>query len=192
MQTNLSTSLPSAWIDRLFSRLALTYGNKFADMWRGQDVESVKQMWANEMAGFTADEIRLALETLRTSNPAWPPTLYEFMDLCRPAPPAINPEVAFCEAMRGLERRKRGEMGDWSHKAIYWAAIDVSAFDVLNLSWPQVKGRWTQAFEKRLADPNLPPIPEPPKQLTAPETPHKQGQERIKAMLAGLTAKMTA
>ncbi len=75
-------------------------------------------------------------------------------------------------------------MGHWSHRAIYWAAIDVSAFDVLNLNWGQIKGRWTKALEARVADGNLPEIPEPPKALPQPEVVKTGQDERLDALAA--------
>ena len=189
--TTLSTALPNAWIERLFVRLASIYGNKFADMWAGQDVVGVRQMWANELSGFSADEIRGGLDRMRFKHPSWPPSLFDFMELCRPSVKveSVNHEAAFYEAVRATEKRKQGDMGAWSTKAAYWASIDVSAFDLLNLTWPQIKGRWTKALNERLADPNLPEIPEPPKRLVAPEVPLDRNVERLHEMLASLTGK---
>jgi hypothetical protein len=178
-------SLPNAWIDRLFSRLAVCYGNKFADMWRDQDLGMVKNTWCVELAGLTADQIRNALDVLPAKHPTWPPTLFEFIALCRPT--AIDPEVAYHEALRGTYARRDGEPGSWSCKAIYWASIDVSAHDVLNCTWPQIRGRWTQALERRLADPNLPAIPEPPPRLAPPAEPIERNVQRVTEMLAVLT-----
>jgi hypothetical protein len=64
-----STSLPNAWIDRIFSRLALAYGSKFADMWKGQDMESVRAMWGQELAHLTGQELALAFQSLRRLHP---------------------------------------------------------------------------------------------------------------------------
>lgn len=161
-------SLPIAWIGRLFERMSLIYGtDKVQGMWRGQSIEDVQGFWSEELAGYSAEELRRGVQAMR-NNPTWPPTLYEFMDLCRPPQGQMSPEAAFYEAVRATEQRKRGEMGAWSKPAHYWAMMDVSAFDVLNSTWPQIKGRWTQALESRLKDPNPQPIPEPPKQLAPP------------------------
>lgn len=168
--TRQSTALPSAWIDRLFERLGFAYGTeKFAALWRGQNIDDVKAYWASELAAFSGDELRRGLDALRRVHPSWPPTLYEFADLCRPPVDAVHPELAFHEAIRGVTARREGKPGQWSSKAVYWAAIDVSAFDLLNSTWPQMRVRWTQALEKRMADGNLPAIPEVPKALPAPE-----------------------
>lgn len=183
-----STSLPGSWIDRLFVRLGAIYGNKFADAWESQSIEEVKAVWADELAGYTADEIRAGLIALRQRAPTWPPTLFEFAAYCRPlARGPADPEIGFHEAVRGLDQRKRGEAGEWSHPAIYWAAQDVGPFDVLNCTWPQLRARWSAALERRLAEANLPPIPVPPPQLPAPPRDievDKANLARIKAMIA--------
>ncbi len=178
-----STSLPSAWIDRLFARLDSLYGNRFRDMWKGSDVADVKAIWGAELVGYTAEEIRRGLESLRGKHPSWPPTLYEFTDLCRPGL-TLSPEAAFHEAVRGVEERKQGRMGKWTARAVYWAMIDVSAFDVSSLTWPQIKSRWTVALESRSADQNLPEIPEPPKALPPPEVVKSGQSERLDALAA--------
>ncbi len=182
MTTRPLTVLPSGWIDRLFERLWGFYGNKFADMWKDMPIASVKACWAEELAGYSGEEFKRGLDALRSKHPTWPPTLFEFAALCRPSAPAIEPEAAFHEAVRGVEQRKRGNMGQWSAKAVYWAAMDVTPFDLLNSTWPQIRSRWMRAFEARSADANLPEIPEPPKQLEAPP-PVRNGEDaRLDAM----------
>lgn len=183
-----STALPSAWIERLFARLAAIYGNKFSDMWAGQSIASVRDMWAAEMSGLTASQIRAGLMQLRSKHPTWPPTLYEFMDLCKPSAAEIDPESAFHQAVLGTYARREGKFGEWSHRAVYWAAIDVTAFDVLNLTWPQIRSRWTRALNSRMADPNLPEIPEAPKRLPAPPRVAKGDSKIIDELAAKLTS----
>jgi len=91
--------------------LALTYGNKFADMWRDQDTATVKAFWAEKLAAYTTPELRTAMDSLYTSHPSWPPTLPEFCALCRPPAQSANHDAAFYEAMRVIEHRQRGEVG---------------------------------------------------------------------------------
>lgn len=161
-------ALPSAWVDRLFQRLAAAYGSeKFVSLFRNQEMADVKALWAAELSGLSADELRHGLEAMRAKHPSWPPSLYEFFALCRPTS-AFDPEAAFVIAVRGLTARKEGQMGEWPNRAIYWTAMDVSAFDVLGSTWPQIRARWTDALRKRMDDPNPPQVPEPPKQLAAP------------------------
>jgi hypothetical protein len=76
-------SLPESWIDRIFERLSCLYGSKFADMWRGTDVHQLKTVWADKLGGFCdrPEIIRLSLESL--DEKPWPPTLPEFLEICR-------------------------------------------------------------------------------------------------------------
>lgn len=76
-------SLPDKWIDRLFSVMGAIYGSKFADMWAGTDPEIMKQVWGDKLSGFAhrPDIIRGALDDL--DSMAWPPTLPEFVGMCR-------------------------------------------------------------------------------------------------------------
>lgn len=183
-----STALPSAWIDRLFERLGANYGTeKFAALWRGQDIDVVKAVWSRELGALTGEELRGGFERMGRAHPTWPPTVFEFVALCRPIAPTVEPEIAFHEAVRGVEERRNGAMGQWSSRAVYWAMVDVSPFDVANSTWPQIRARWTRALEVRAADPNLPAIPEPPLALPAPpkdgET-NAEGLQRLHEMIA--------
>lgn len=75
--------LPDAWIERLFDRLAALYGSKFADLWKNTDLQNVKATWAEKLGGFgdRPDIIRHALDAC--DDRPWPPTLPEFLGLCR-------------------------------------------------------------------------------------------------------------
>lgn len=98
MQSNQPPSaLPPEWVKRIFEVMACTYGSRFLDMWAGQDGEAVKGYWGARLAGFAGQPqaIKQALEALE--DRPFPPTLPEFIDLCRsasrrqPAGPAISP-----------------------------------------------------------------------------------------------------
>lgn len=76
-------SLPAAWVDRLFSRLSLRYGEAFTRQYAGMDMATVKADWA-ECLGFMAsrpDAIAYGLERLEE----WPPHALRFKSLCLPA-----------------------------------------------------------------------------------------------------------
>ena len=77
-------SLPVKAIDRLFERLALTYGAAWVRQWEGLNMNDVKAMWAHELAGYAnrLDAIAWALENL----PPRCPNIIEFKSLCREAP----------------------------------------------------------------------------------------------------------
>lgn len=77
--------LPENWINKIFSHMAGLYGSKFADLWKGTDLEDVKHLWAKKLGGF-ADQpnaIKQALDALDAKP--FPPTLPEFLTMCREA-----------------------------------------------------------------------------------------------------------
>ena len=72
-------------IDRLFGELEALYGSKFADLWAGTDIERVKAKWTEKLRGFAEHPgvIQKAVDALDESPT--PPTLPEFLGLCRDA-----------------------------------------------------------------------------------------------------------
>lgn len=95
--TSRTPYLPQPWVDRIFSHMACMYGKKFAETWAGQDADTLKAFWAAKLAGFSdhPQAIKSALDAL--DERPFPPTLPEFMSLCRdalrrsPAGPALPP-----------------------------------------------------------------------------------------------------
>lgn len=82
--STLVNSLPPAWIDRLFARLTAYFGvQKVGAMWAGADMDEIKAVWGEELGRFKGESIAAALERLRDSGSEWPPTLPEFVELCR-------------------------------------------------------------------------------------------------------------
>lgn len=155
-----STPLPSAWIERLWSRFASMYGNKFLDMWRGLNIDEVKSAWAEDLAGYSADELKRGLEWCKTQ--AWPPTLPEFMTACRPVLDAKAEWAEACDQMR-IRLEGRGE-DRWTRPQVYWAAVAIGWYDLNATAWEQIRSRWTKA----LADAKADPIPEYRAALPAP------------------------
>ncbi len=68
-------------IDRLFARLEAFYGSKFADTWKNCDLENVKSVWADGLGGMTRDELLAGVMGCKGKD--WPPTLPEFIKLCK-------------------------------------------------------------------------------------------------------------
>jgi hypothetical protein len=77
--------LPILWIEKIFSRLAVAYGQDFLNRWRGIPISDVKADWSSCLAGFSDNprSIAFALENLPDSKP---PTAQEFRAICRQAP----------------------------------------------------------------------------------------------------------
>ena len=69
-------------IDRLFQRLAATYGAHWDRLWDGVPIDDVKSAWVHELSGQTRESITWAVENL----PERPPNAIQFKALCKQAP----------------------------------------------------------------------------------------------------------
>lgn len=107
-------SLPDGWVERIFEHMSCAYGSKFSDQWGGQDPATLRAFWARKLAGF-ADKphaIKAALYSL--DDRPFPPTLPEFITLCRTAArrecsvPALPPPPAL---PRDEAAQRVGEIG---------------------------------------------------------------------------------
>jgi hypothetical protein len=142
----------------------LTYGKRFIDQWIGVKPDAMIEHWAHELAGYSREELQNGYLAMQSRD--WPPTLPEFKKLCRPPLDAL---AAYYEALRGLEARRKGQMGHWSHPAIYWAACPMT-FDLLHQTWASLSGRWDKALHEQLAQGTWQPIPP-----VAPALPYQPG-----------------
>jgi hypothetical protein len=84
-------SLPIPAIDRLFQRLAATYGAAWDRSMGSTPVNDFKAAWAHELSGFTGrlDALAWALENL----PEKCPNVIEFRNLARRAPEPETPRL---------------------------------------------------------------------------------------------------
>jgi hypothetical protein len=137
--------LPQKVVAKLFASLGGQLGAKIADLYAGVKSEIVQSEWARGLAGFTRAEIVRGMAESRTRRFA--PTLGEFAQMCRPA---IDPECAWLEAVDGLAARDNGQTGDWSHPAVYRAAMACS-FDIRNRSFQTVRRTWEWRLRKEFA-----------------------------------------
>jgi hypothetical protein len=157
--TQLSTStdpVTEKWIDALFAKMSSYYGNRFADMWRDSSMQAIKSIWSQELLKLSREEFTRGANALLTQE--WPPTLPQFIKLCRPA---IDAVAAYYEAVNGVIAREHGNIGEWSHPAIFWASVKIGAFDLKHQGYSAIKGRWDAALNEELAKGNWTTIPEP-------------------------------
>ena len=129
-----SAVLPSAWIERLFSRFRAIYGNRVETMWREADPREVQSVWGESLGRYEAVDIKRALETMVLAYADYPPTLPQFTSMCRDARNArtqqaaklthvrynpVAPEVlaAIHELTRDPVNRKR-DPKDWARRIL--------------------------------------------------------------------------
>lgn len=159
-----------------------TYGVKFADAWRGCDMETVKADWAEALRDYSVVELRAGIEGLKTRP--WPPTQPEFLALCRPA---IDPDVSFVEAVREYRKRFADGNDNWTRVEIFWAAQAIGYYDLTTRPYSHLIGRWKQALAEAKRDPipvHLPALPQRGAVVANPET--------VKRIFAELDARLAA
>lgn len=154
--------------------MTFAYGAKFADQWKDIDPAGLKKHWAEKLAGLKNEELKSGVQKLDTLD--WPPSLPQFIKLCKPT---VDGMVAYYEALNGVEARKRGEKGVWSHPAIYWAAMPMS-YDLSSQTYSQMKGRWERALEEQMAKGEWATIPEPMLALPEPGKSHLSRENAAK------------
>lgn len=78
-------------IDRLFKRMAATYGAAWTRQWDGTPMNDVKTAWGHELAGYVnhLSAVAYALDNL----PERCPNVIQFKALCRAAPSADVPRL---------------------------------------------------------------------------------------------------
>ncbi|GAA4401171.1 hypothetical protein [Quisquiliibacterium transsilvanicum] len=103
-------SLSIKAIDRLFERLAATYGAGWTRQWADVPMADVKTAWAHELATFanSLHRIAWALENL----PPKCPNVIEFKALCRLAP---APDVPMLPMPKADPERVKAELAKLGH-----------------------------------------------------------------------------
>src|SRR5690606_33878455 len=137
----------------------------FAQQWAGCAIVDVKDTWKRGLAGMSRDELATGVIACRQRKYA--PTLPEFITLCRPV---ADPEIAYHEAAKGMMAREKGHLGIWSHPAVYWAAVEIGQFDLVNNGYQAVKARWSKVLSEQFAKGSWDLIPDVPPALPAPVT----------------------
>lgn len=168
-------------MDHLYNRMDGMYPNRWRANFTGENaIQAWRNTWSEafDEDSITLEEIRAGIKNCRRMFD-WPPSLTEFMRACRPM---LDPEVAFHEAVKGLTARRKGERGDWSHPAIYYASIAVGQHDIMNCAYATMKGRWEKALAAQLAQAEWAPIPEASIALPEPKRTELTNAEAQKAM----------
>lgn len=169
-------SLGISCIDHLFNRLDGAYPHKWRSNFANlQAIDNWAESWveAFEAEGITPDDVKVGLRECRRRF-AWPPSCAEFIQACRPQ---VDSMRAYYEAVAGVQERFAGKYGEWSHPAIYWAAMPMAA-ELREQTFSQVKARWETALDTQLAKNAWGEIPQPMVALPAP------GKSRTRAAAA--------
>jgi len=76
--------VPEHWVDKLFARFSVIYGHKWTSVYPNSEMISVaKREWARALGRVTGEQIQLGIEGLIDSGEPWPPTIPEFITVCK-------------------------------------------------------------------------------------------------------------
>jgi hypothetical protein len=183
----LDTFNGKSMMEALYDRLDGAYPHKWRSNFASQEaIDNWMVSWAEAFAdeGIQPSDIKAGLKACR-SKYEWPPSCAEFIKACKPS---VDSMTAYYQALAGIEARKRGEEGQWSHPAVYWAAMPL-AFDLGSQTFSQMKGRWEQALAEQMGRGEWPAIP---KAMVAIAAPGKSllSRENATAMVAELGLKL--
>lgn len=119
------TTEPVSSIQWLFGKLGAAYGAAWDRSLGATPIEDVQAEWNKRLLGFTAGDIRYALDHLPSSKP---PNVFEFRDLCRASPkkqvPLLEQTPANPQRVAELAKQVRESFGTeakkdpkaWAHK----------------------------------------------------------------------------
>jgi hypothetical protein len=173
-------------MDHLYNRLDGAYPHKWrANFPDEQAIDNWAESWveAFEDEGITPADVKTGLKACR-SRFGWPPSCAEFIQACKPYADITG---AYHEAVAGLEARGKGERGEWSHPAVFWAATLLQR-DLMGQTYSAVKDRWAAALKAQLGRTEWAEIPAPRPQLAAPGQ-TKLSREGAAAMLRELESR---
>lgn len=180
-----------SYMDRLWQRLAALFPTQWAPKFTSADsIRNWAELWA---IGFceeclTPEEVQLGLRALRRHR--FPPSLGEFIQVCRPI---LTDEQAYYEACDQMKRRRRPRLlptgervsdDKWSEPAIYWAAARMGS-DLLNRTYPEVKVRWARILEIERKKPRR-EVPAPMLAIEAPKPEPKISEADQKRIIGDL------
>jgi hypothetical protein len=69
-------------IDAIWNKMLVVYGHEWTRKFDGMPLDEVKGAWADDLRGFTVEQIKYGLSMLGER----PPNLIQFKDLCKKAP----------------------------------------------------------------------------------------------------------
>ena len=111
-------SMPLQAVDRLFSRLTMTYGPAFTRTFEGLELNEVKSLWSHELAFYCTQERMIDVAWALENLPERAPNIIEFKNLCRKAPARELPKLPEPKADPERLRKELARLGEIKVKAM--------------------------------------------------------------------------
>ena len=120
-------SMPLQAVDRLFSRLTMTYGPTFTRTFEGLDLNEVKSLWSHELAFYCTQDRMIDVAWALENLPERAPNIIEFRNLCRKAPEREKPRLPEPKADPVRLQKELARLGEIREKVLT-TAVDHKAW----------------------------------------------------------------
>lgn len=133
---------PDDDIEDLWERMAKIYGHKWTSSYGDADDGT----WRAGLRGLTRKHIAHGLTKCVRGAEVWPPSLPEFIAMCKPTPQDFglpNFETAYREAIRGCAVDDHV----WTHPAVYHAMQEVGRYEFKNFTDSRLRQLFERAYE---------------------------------------------
>lgn len=111
-------SMPLQAVDRLFSRLTMTYGPAFTRTFEGLDLNEVKSIWSHELSYYCTQERMIDVAWALENLPERAPNVIEFKNLCRKAPAKQLVQIAEPKADPERLKKELARLGEIKLKTL--------------------------------------------------------------------------
>jgi len=170
-----ANAIPRRWVEALFDAMSANYGARFADLWRGTDLEKVMKHWGIELARLSSTQMKAGRENLAALLKV--PTCPEFIAHCRQCrseavaseefrlehAPATTPEKAVenikaLDAMLMRMRTRVEPTAEWAFRAVLRGKSESGkplGFSVANCATDAITSSAGRKVVEECIDPDL-------------------------------------
>lgn len=151
-------AFPEEWVSALFICFQGIWFHKWSSCVPNELVyQAALSEWSRGLTGITPKEVQGALdEAIRTSD-GWPPSLPEFLKLCRLASGIPNYLDAYenakqVAANQGFYSASERDRVKYLHPAIEMAYHKMTSFDFRNMTQKDVEHIWREKYEQAVKE----------------------------------------
>ena len=163
------------YCERLIERFALLWGKPkvIANLGsNADDIEAAKEAWEAQLRSVPADTIRMVLDHLQRDPPEWPPSLAQWIQLCKQfraaehKPAALPPPKQVTPEGKAIIQDAVSQIRTPSFDFLHWARFPKSAQAILEISrGARTDSRLADILAQHIADGGANCQPEAQKQL---------------------------
>lgn len=121
-------SLQTKAVDRLFERMAATYGAAWVRQWADVPPSDVKTAWAHELSGYASETGLKAVAWALENLPDRVPNAIQFRNLCRLAPATEAPRLPEPKADPQRLAAELAKLGNIRAKVVSESRVDHKAW----------------------------------------------------------------